>query len=83
MNLGITSLMSSNLGAITYNCNLLILLDLAVYLDNDCLQYEEPLLSTASSLSSADISTRLQLRLLAHIQMLPDPVGDYAAGIAK
>ena len=30
MNLGITSLLSLNLGAITYNCNFLILLDLAV-----------------------------------------------------
>ena len=28
MNLGITSLLSLNLGAITYNCNFLILLDL-------------------------------------------------------
>ena len=49
--------MSLNLGAISYNSNLLILLDLAVHLDNDYLQHEAPVLPTATSLLSADIST--------------------------
>ena len=57
MNVGITSLLSLNLGAISYNCDLLILLDLVVDLDNDCLQHEAPVLPTATSLLSADISS--------------------------
>ena len=47
MNLGISTLLNLNLGANIYNCNLLILLDLAIYLYNDCLEHEAPLLLTA------------------------------------
>ena len=57
MNLGISTLLNLNLGAITYNCILLILLDLAVHLDNGCLQHEAPFLPTATSLLSAEITT--------------------------
>ena len=47
MNLGISTLFNLNLGAITSKYNLVILRDLAVQLDNDCLQHEAPLLPTA------------------------------------